>query len=243
MAFKSISVEITQEHFERSIKGSPCEAIKELIWNACDADAQNVEVIFEYDGLPGAETVSDIYVKDDGHGIPVDYIEEYFGKYGRSRKSVSDKSPAGRIYHGKLGQGRYKAMTAGNFVDWISVFRTEDGSLLSSEIHINSGSSMNISYSEIPEKTNAEHTGTIVHIHGIPDEKISTISRMADPLEMIPELLTTFAPYLLAYTDITIKYNGVTIDPARHIKKQDEKELVFEEEDKEPIKARVSAIS
>ena len=87
MVYKSVNVEITQEHFERSIKGSPREAIKELIWNACDADAQNIEVSFGYDGLPGAETVSDIYVKDDGHGIPVDCIEEYFGKYGLSRKS------------------------------------------------------------------------------------------------------------------------------------------------------------
>lgn len=42
MAYKSICVEITQEHFERSIKGSPREAIKELIWNACDADAQSI---------------------------------------------------------------------------------------------------------------------------------------------------------------------------------------------------------
>ena len=57
MAYKSINVEITQEHFERSIKGSPRKAIKELIWNACDAAAQNIEVSFDYGGLPGAETV------------------------------------------------------------------------------------------------------------------------------------------------------------------------------------------
>lgn len=44
-------------------------------------------------------------------------------------------------------------------------------------------------------------------------------------MEMMPELLTTFAPYLLAYTDIAIKYDGATIDPAQHIKKQNEKEL------------------
>lgn len=152
MGFRKVNVEITQEHFERSIKGSPREAVKELIWNACDADAKNIEVSFGYDGLSGAETVSDIYVKDDGHGIPVDCIEEYFGKYGRSRKSVSEKSPAGRIYHGKLGQGRYKAMAAGDFVDWHSVFRAEDGSLLSSEIQINSGSCMDIRYNETAEK-------------------------------------------------------------------------------------------
>lgn len=243
MAYKLISVEITQEHFERSIKGSPREAIKELIWNACDADAQNIEVSFAYDGLPGAETVSDIYVKDDGHGIPVDCVEEYFGKYGLSRKSVAEKSPAGRIYHGKLGQGRYKAMTAGNFVDWLSVFKAEDGSLCASEIHINAGSRMEISYSEAAEKTDADHTGTTVHIHGIPDDKIGAISRLADPMEVMPDLLTTFAPYLLAYTDITIKYDGATVDPARHIKNQDEKELVFEEEGKVPVRARVSVIT
>ena len=78
MAYKSVNVEITQEHFDRSIKGSPKEAVKELIWNACDADAKNIEVSFDYDGIAGAESVSDIYVKDDGHGIAIDHIENIF---------------------------------------------------------------------------------------------------------------------------------------------------------------------
>lgn len=242
MTYKSINVEITQEHFERSIKGSPHEAIKELIWNACDADAQNIDVCFEYTGISGKEIVSDIYVKDDGHGIPIDYIEEYFGKYGRSQKTYSDKSPAGRIYHGKLEQGRYKSLAAGSFVDWKSVFQNKNGELLACEVHINAGSRMDISYSENAEKTNAEHTGTIVHIHGIPEEKISTISKMAEPIEMVSEILTTFAPYLLAYKDISIKYNGVTINPANHIKMTCEKELVFDEKSKKPIKAKIVAI-
>ena len=243
MAYKSVNVEITQEHFDRSIKGSPKEAVKELIWNACDADAKNIEVSFDYEGIAGAESVSDIYVKDDGHGIAIDRIEEYFGKYGRSQKTYSDKSPGGRIYHGKLGQGRYKSLAAGNFLDWDSVFRDESGTLLRCEIHINSASRMNISYSETAEKAESEHTGTIVHIHGIPDEKIGFITKMAEPMETIPDLLATFAPYLLAYTDITIKYNGVTVDPAQQIKSQEDQELVYEEDGKEPIKARLSAIT
>lgn len=185
MAYKSVNVEITQEHFDRSIKGSPKEAVKELIWNACDADAKNIEVSFDYDGIAGAESVSDIYVKDDGHGIAIDHIEEYFGKYGRSQKTYSDKSPGGRIYHGKLGQGRYKSLAAGNFLDWDSVFQDESGTLLHCEIHINSASRMNISYSETADKAEAEHTGTIVHIHGIPDEKIGFITKMAEPMETI----------------------------------------------------------
>ena len=91
MGFRSINVEVTQEHFERAIKGSAKEAIKELIWNACDADAKNVEVSFVFDTLFGAEQISDIYVKDDGHGIAYDSVEEYFGKYGRSQKSDTDR--------------------------------------------------------------------------------------------------------------------------------------------------------
>ena len=243
MAYKSMNIEITQEHFERSIKGSPREAIKELIWNSCDADAKNIEVSFSYDGMEGNEMVSDIYVKDDGHGIAFESIEEYFGKFGRSQKTYRDKSPGGRIYHGKLGQGRYKSLTAGNFVDWFSVFRDKAGALLSCEIKICAGSRMDISYSEAPEKTDADHTGTTVHIHGIPEERAGSITTMAEPEEMIPDLLTTFAPYLLAYTDIVIKYNGVTVDPARQIKKQGEKTLVFEQEGKPPVEARVVAIS
>lgn len=243
MAYKSMNIEITQEHFERSIKGSPRDAIKELIWNSCDADAKNIEVSFSYDGMEGNEMVSDIFVKDDGHGIAFESIKEYFGKFGCSQKTYADKSPGGRIYHGKLGQGRYKSLTAGNFVDWFSVFRDKAGALLSCEIKICAGSRMDISYSEVPEKTDADHTGTTVHIHGIPEDRAGSITTMAEPEEMIPDLLTTFAPYLLAYTDITIKYNGVTVDPARQIKKQGEKTLVFEQEGKPPVEARVVAIS
>lgn len=243
MAYKQLNVEITQEHFARSIKGSPRDAIKELIWNACDADAKTIEVSFAYEGMNGAEIVSDIYVKDDGHGIPVESIEEYFGKYGRSQKTYSAKSPGGRIYHGKLGQGRYKSLAAGNLLDWNSVYKGENGELFSSAIHINAEDKMNIGYTTEPEKTDADHTGTAVHIHNIPEDKVGTITRMAEPNDMVPDLLTTFAPYLLAYTDITIKYHGVTLDPARHIKNQQEKLLVFEENGKEPVKARVVAIS
>lgn len=242
MKYRSINLEITQEHFERSIKGPPCEAIKELIWNACDADAKNIEITFDYGGINGAEKISDIYIKDDGHGIPFGQIEEYFGKYGRSQKTYSDKSPAGRIYHGKLGQGRYKSLAAGSFVEWHSVFLNQDGEFRSCEIHITAGAQMDVQYSETDVSTDAKQTGTTVHIHGISDDKVNIITKMSEPSEMVPELLATFAPYLLAYTDISIKYNGVAINPDQQIKKQKERELVFESSDKEPVNARVIAI-
>lgn len=242
MGFKSINVELTQEHFERSIKGSPRDAIKELIWNACDADAKNIEVSFAFECLLDEEKVSDIYIKDDGHGIHYNRAEEYFGKYGRSQKTYSEKSPNGRVYHGKLGQGRYKSLAAGNYVDWETTFKSDDEKLYTYQIQINSGSRMDIRISDSLKQINDCITGTTVHIHGIPDEQAYSVTKLTENKDVIPELLSTFAPYLLAYNDITIKYNGIIVDPTQQIKTQVDKRLSYQEEGKTETKARVVAI-
>lgn len=238
MGFKSMGVQMTPEHFDRSIKGTPKEAIKELIWNACDADAKNIEVKFEYGGIKGAEEITDIFVYDDGHGIPYESISEYFGKYGLSKKSVSDKSPGGRKYHGKLGQGRYKCLSAAKFVDWKTIFIAANGKKYQYEIKINSISQMDISFSEAAEPVTADSCGTTVHLYGIQDEKVNSVSKLADNETMIPELLTTFAPYLLAYSDISLKYNGVKLDPTYYIEHREEQNYTFAEEGKPEQKAR-----
>lgn len=242
MGFVSMNVEMTQELFERSIKGSSKDAIKELIWNSCDADAKNIDISFGYNGLAGAEMVSDVFIKDDGHGIPFKLVSEYFGKYGRSQKTYSDKSPSGRIYHGKFGQGRYKSLAIGNFICWKTTYLADDKKLYTYEIRIDASSRMDISYSETQELSVANHSGTMVHIHGIPDDRLNPVSKLTENTEMLPELLATFAPYLLAYSDISISYNGIMIRPETQIEKQAEKELAFEEEGKPPIKALAKAI-
>lgn len=242
MEYKLVSVEMTSEHFERSIKGSPRDAVKELIWNACDADAKSIEVTFDYEGIGDVQHVSGIHVKDDGHGIPYEYAEEYFGKYGRSQKTYAEKSPAGRVYHGKLGQGRYKSLAAGSFVEWHTTYQADNGDLLSYEIRIDSGTHMDVRISESVEKAEADHTGTWVYIHGVPEDRASSVTKLAENEEMVPELLATFAPYLLAYTDVTIKYNNILVDPKHQIESKFEKELTFEEEGKQPVKAQTVVI-
>ena len=239
MSFKSFNVQMTEEHFERSIKGTPRDAIKELIWNACDADAKKIEISFKYDGLAGEENISEIFVKDDGHGIPFDKVEDFFGNYGRSQKTYSDKSPAGRVYHGKYGQGRYKSLALGTFVEWKTTFLDKNKTLSTYEIHITSGSRMDVMYSNDVVKDNNENTtGTVVHIQGIPEEKLPQINKLDDPTEIVPELLNVFAPYLLAHPEITIVYNGVELKPEKQIEIKNEKELLFENEDKLCIKAK-----
>ena len=241
MGYKTIGIQITPEHFDRSIKGSPREAIKELIWNACDADAKNIEVSFSLGGLTGEE-VTDVFVKDDGHGIPYDMVSDYFGKYGSSQKSIADKSPGGRVYHGKLGQGRYKCLAVSNSVEWETVYSDENGNLSQYEIRISNNARMNVDLSDAVKSSDGECSGTTVHLYGIIDDRINSINKLTDNTVMIPDLLTTFAPYLLAYSDISLTYNGVRIDPSSFIESQSEKAFSFEDEGKPVVNARALII-
>lgn len=225
MSYQSVSVEMTQELFERSIKGSPKEAIKELIWNACDADAKNIQIEFEFGGFTGAEVVTDVYIKDDGNGIPFDKVAEYFGQYGKSLKTYNNKSPAGRVYHGKLGQGRYKSFSIGNPISWSTTYIADDGKYYSYEILVHANNQRDVHFSETQIVSTEAKTGTVVHIYGILVEKENSIYRLSENAETIPEMLSTFAPYLLAYNDINITYNNITLKPEAHI--EDRREEIF----------------
>lgn len=214
--YKSLNVEMTQEHFSRVITGSPINAVAELIWNSLDADAKSVEIRFSYHGLAGAENLSEVVIKDDGHGIAYEKVGEYFGKYGRSQKTDSRKSPAGRTYHGKLGEGRYKAFSIGSIVEWNTIYE-ENGEFFTYSISLDAASQMSIQYSDAPTRSEHKKTGTIVRIVGISDEKAQLVNKLGDNLTAVPKLLPVFAPYLNAYNGISIDYNGTIIDPKAYI--------------------------
>ena len=244
MGYQSLQLNMTQELLDRSIKASPKDGVKELIWNSCDADAKNIDVSVEIDNFVGVDNVTSVIVKDDGTGIPIERIQDIFGRFGSSDKTYSHKSPNGRVYHGKLGQGRYKCFAIGTFLKWKTVYQAADSKKYSYEISINSGSRLNVDYSEKPELVgNDVSTGTVATITGILEDSIGTISKLADNLFMIPDILSTFAPYLLAYNDVSLTYNNIKIDPEHLIKKRDERDFVYEyQEDKESVPAMAVAI-
>ncbi|RJE48816.1 hypothetical protein A7K50_08685 [Dehalobacter sp. MCB1] len=245
MAYQSLQLNMTPELFDRSIKGSPKDAVKELIWNSCDADAKNIDVSFEIDTFLGTENVTAVIVKDNGTGIPFERFQDVFGRYGSSDKTYSNKSPGGRVYHGKLGQGRYKCFAIGSFIKWKTVYQASDAKKYSYEISINSGARLSVEFSEKPELVNYHvNTGTIATITGIHEESVGAISKLADNQIMISDILSTFAPYLLAYNDVSLKYNGIKIEPEHLIKKRDKRDFVYEYEEKgkESILAKAVAI-
>ncbi|MDR1700920.1 MAG: ATP-binding protein, partial [Lachnoclostridium sp.] len=226
---KTIDVQITPEHIDRNAKASPKEAIKELLWNSCDADATFIGVSFEYNYFNKQDgEIESITVRDNGHGIKYEDVEMLFGLYGRSNKTYSDKSPKGRIYHGKQGHGRYKSFSIGTFVKWESIYMDEDNKKYRFFIYFDHANKMKYTCSDKEFMPDSTATGVIVTISGI----MQSVSVLSNKEIMIEEIMYAFASYLLAYKELVINYDGVNINPAQHIKNSVEFPIVAEHEGK-----------
>jgi hypothetical protein len=72
-------VGLDKQHLESLGATAPMTGIIELVWNALDADANEVKVELIRNDLDGVE---EIRVVDDGHGIRADELEMAFGMLG-----------------------------------------------------------------------------------------------------------------------------------------------------------------
>lgn len=81
-------------------------AVVELVKNAYDADASSVLVKFECDNKGEAQTLS---IVDDGVGMSLDTVLSAWLEPGTLMKKRGRQSPAGRIYQGAKGVGRFAA--------------------------------------------------------------------------------------------------------------------------------------
>ena len=112
-------------------------AVIELIKNAYDADANNVQLKFI--DLANIEK-SKIIIKDDGHGMNYETVVSNWMVPATGDKLTRKKSPGGRYMQGRKGIGRFATSILGNtllmettdksgittivLVDW-SIFNTE----------------------------------------------------------------------------------------------------------------------
>ena len=88
---KQIYVQAQADHIESLFKGTPLSAVEELVWNALDADANEVKVDILTNPLGGVEAVR---VSDDGTGIDVLKADTTFGNLGGSWKREGGNTPA-----------------------------------------------------------------------------------------------------------------------------------------------------
>ena len=216
-----LSVKMSNEHIERNSKVGPQDAIKELIWNACDADATKISVSLIRNFVID-ETIEEIIVKDNGHGMKFENMENLLGFYGRSNKTYSEKSPVGRRYHGKQGHGRYKSFSVGTFVKWESVYKDTDEKKYKFSVNFYANDKTNCPFSEKERVADDVETGLTVKITGI----MENLSALADLNKMREEVISSFAAYLLAYPNIEIRYDNFKMNPSDSI--QERKEQSFD---------------
>jgi hypothetical protein len=200
-----IEVALTKDHLERLAQTQPLTGIIELIWNALDADATEITVAFGRNELDGIE---EIRVVDNGHGMTPDVVERAFGALGGSEKDKSRGSPSGRAFHGRNGQGRYKAAGIGNRIVWDTVGEDPSvpGTHVRTQIELRFSDLVRVTTSE-PEPTDAP-TGTKVVIPDLgtnPPEGLGGDG----PVE---RLTATFALQLQNY-NAHLKYGSTEIDP------------------------------
>ncbi|MHB2025884.1 MAG: ATP-binding protein [Elusimicrobiota bacterium] len=200
-----ITVNVQKDHIEALVAAKrPMGALVELVWNALDADANQVSIDLETNGLGALDTIR---VVDDGTGIPVDDCEKFFGSLGGSWKSIKGKSPGGRSLHGKAGKGRFRAFGLGSRVAWETRVR-QNGGTVRYEItgHANS---LNKFSRTNPIKESAKDTGTTVTITNF-SKNFPSLTDADAPVELVKYL----AAYLNEYPGIAVRYNGKLIDPA-----------------------------
>ncbi|MEM1112905.1 MAG: ATP-binding protein [Pseudomonadota bacterium] len=205
---KKLKIQVKPGHLKKVASGAPKTGLCELIWNALDADASNIDVHF-IDGVFGIDRV---LISDDGTGIPYEDAEQLFIGLGDSWKITGKQTPSGRFLHGQEGQGRFKAFTIGRVADWKVVYKDTDDKFYEYTIE-----GINDSIDEFAlsphTKTDQRKTGVTVEISDL--HKHSHVFSQDKALE---ELVPVFALYLKNYEGITLRVNGEKLDSSQAIK-------------------------
>jgi hypothetical protein len=201
---KQIHVQAQKDHIFSLCTASPIQALTELIWNALDADAFDVQIDVIQNPLGGIESIR---VADDGLGVNALQADNHFGNLGGSWKRDADKTPlSGRVLHGSKGKGRFKAFALGNHIEWRTTMQTEEG--LRSFVLVGSAEDPGL-FTLTDVATPGPGTGTEVMITDISN----ALGSLLDTSWVVQQLASHFALYLKAYPNVRIYFQGLLVNP------------------------------
>jgi len=206
---RTLSVNVQDDHLQKISGGqTPVASLCELIWNGLDADAQEVEVTFANNLLGGLDSIE---VWDNGTGISNRDLAA-FENLGGSWKAASVRTrQEKRMLHGKEGKGRFQAHNLGADVVWHTVSRDHVGSSLYAISIESNVSAIKRPIATTNLETNAEETSTTVKISNL-TEKARGLRSSESRLQITRRL----APYLRQYPEVSVVYDGLTIDPKEY---------------------------
>lgn len=234
---KYVHVQAQPDHLESLARGKPINALAELIWNALDADADQVHIRITDNEL-GSPV--EIEVLDNGNGITVQEAEQAFGNLGGSWKR-DHRATTGtqKKLHGRNGKGRFKAFALGHDVTWDTTFLEGSDSLLQ---HAIKGQASKLQDFEIKEAHPApigRHRGTRVHISNL-QESLGILTQDGSAARQFAEV---FALYLRNYPATNITFRNERIDPKSVQKSHDSVELpAFQAIDGTEVQAKLDIV-
>lgn len=203
---KTIRVEVERDHVEAILQSRrPVAALAELIWNGLDAEATSVVVEVDRNALG---EIDEMRVRDNGTGLDFPFAEANFRSLGGSWKRLTPRSAQlDRCLHGRRGLGRFKAFALGMEVSWEFTYRRADGDLFSYTV---TGSRDCPETFVVGDEAPAtiDNTGTVVCIRGMDGAHPSLA-----PDRAVPKLTELFALYQTHYPDVSISYEGVSLEP------------------------------
>jgi len=193
-----IEVQVQDDFLKRLARTKPLAALCELVWNACDADATNIDIDIRRNLISGIDSIE---ITDNGLGIYRN-VEHEFSQLGNSWKALAGKTrDKQRFLHGRNGQGRFKAFALGAKVSWDTHFM-EDKTVKRYEIYGSYDTPKQFRMTELSTPTR-KLTGTTVKIQNIFEEA----NKFCDQISL-NAIASEFALYLKNYPDIAMRLDG-----------------------------------
>jgi len=218
MGGRRLKPKVHADFLSRIMQANALEALEELIWNAFDERATQVEIQIDRNELQG---VDGIKVVDNGTSLPFARAAEKFESLGNSDK-VHRQLETGVRLHGRLGQGRHKALAIGNQCTWAFTYRKSKAGLFTYQVEGTAGRSDPFYLlDEHPAPRGGRH-GCVV--------SIGQISRSHHNLlleESRRSLAAKFAPFLMAHSDRQLIYDGHPINPKDAIASRKRLKTIF----------------
>ena len=223
---QNIEVQVENDHIERITTAKPLIALSELIWNAYDADAKNVQVQLRKGEL---SNLGGIRVIDDGTGIAYEDVSDFFSRLGGSWKQSKPKTDGGRVIHGEKGQGRFKAFALGDRVKWRSASNGKSFSV--------SASKSDLKNFRISNVEGTDRTGCTVEI-----ENVSRDFEIWAKDGFAAQIRDVFALQMYEDPQFNIVYDGEEIDAREAIAKVEAYPLSVELETGNSVNAKLEIV-
>ncbi|MFG1909013.1 ATP-binding protein [Kribbella sp. NPDC048928] len=199
-----LTVAVDQDHLERLVR-RPIAGLSELIWNALDADATEIECTVEENLLGGVEV---LHVRDNGLGMNLQRVDADFGQLGGSWKKTTALSETGRQLHGRTGQGRFSAFAIGATVRWTSVADDVTGARQEIAVTGRRSSLREFDVSD-PVDASGRPTGTEVECTNLTEDAQGLFVR-----DDVAEQLAAIFAFVIEKYQINIRWRGQRVNPA-----------------------------